>query len=196
MTFRHFGNWQVHDEAGRRKYLSETERRSFLLAADRLPDAADRLLCRTLVFTGCRVSEALALRTEHLDLNRLSLTVKTLKQRRVRFRLVPIPLSLAHELAAQAAGLEGCFWTMHRATAWRLVKRVMDDAGISGPMACCKGLRHGFGIFAADHNVPPNLIQRWMGHGSSHTTAIYLDAVGREERAFAARMWEPQGRAA
>ncbi|MFT3822222.1 MAG: tyrosine-type recombinase/integrase [Rubrivivax sp.] len=196
MAFRQLGNWQVYDDAGRRKYLSEAERKSFLVAADRLPDAADRLLCRTLVFTGCRISEALALRAEHLDTNRLSLTVKTLKQRRARFRLVPIPLALARELAAHAAGLDGHLWTMHRATAWRLVKRVMDDAGISGPMACCKGLRHGFGIFAADRNVPPNLIQRWMGHGSSHTTAIYLDAVGREERTFAARMWGPQGRAA
>jgi integrase/recombinase XerD len=52
-----------------------------------------------------------------------------------------------------------------------------------------KGLRHGFGIRAASRNIPPNLIQRWMGHASLKTTAIYLDAVGAEEREFASRMW-------
>jgi integrase len=50
-------------------------------------------------------------------------------------------------------------------------------------------LRHGFGIRAAGKSVPPNLIQRWMGHASGSTTAIYLDAVDSEERAIAQRMW-------
>jgi integrase/recombinase XerD len=45
-------------------------------------------------------------------------------------------------------------------------------------MASPKGLRHGFGICAAEHNVPVNLIARWIGHASPATTAIYLDAVG------------------
>ncbi|NWM20150.1 site-specific integrase, partial [Escherichia coli] len=58
-----------------------------------------------------------------------------------------------------------------------------------GPMACCKGLPHWFGIRAASKSVPPNLIQRWMGHASPDTTSIYLDAVGVEEREFAKRMW-------
>jgi site-specific recombinase XerD len=78
---------------------------------------------------------------------------------------------------------------MHRATAWRTVKLTMSRAGISGPMSSPKGLRHGFGIRAASRGVPPNLIQRFMGHASFTTTAIYLDAVGAEERQFASRMW-------
>ena len=81
-------------------------------------------------------------------------------------------------------------WQMHRVTAWRRIKRLFDEARIQGPMACCKGLRHGFGIHAATSYVPPNLIQRWMGHAYASTTAIYLDAVGAEERFFAERMWE------
>lgn len=193
MTSRHFPDWQVYDEAGRRKYLSEAERWNFLAAADRLPNAADQLLCRTLVFTGCRISEALALRAEHLDAARLTLTVRTLKRRRVVFRAIPIPSSLAMGLSSLPASDGGRFWSMHRATAWRLVKLVMNDAAVVGPMACARGLRHGYGIFAAVHNVPPNLIQRWMGHSSSSTTAIYLDAVGSEERNFAARMWATSG---
>jgi integrase len=37
--------------------------------------------------------------------------------------------------------------------------------------------------------VPLNLVQRWLGHASLTTTAIYLDALGDEEREIAARMW-------
>jgi integrase/recombinase XerD len=70
-----------------------------------------------------------------------------------------------------------------------MVKATMRRAGITGPIASPKGLRHGFGIRAVGHSIPTNLIQRWMGHASPTTTAIYLDAVGMEERQFASRMW-------
>lgn len=182
------GSWQIHDDAGRRKYLSGAERERFLQAADALP-LPRRALCYVLAYAGCRVSEALALTIHHLDAERGTLTIRTLKRRRTVFRAVPIPKALVELLQQLPCDIHGCFWPMHRATAWRCVKQLMRRAGISGPMACPKGLRHGFGICAAGHSVPTNLIQRWMGHASPVTTAIYLDAVGAEERGFASRMW-------
>ena len=65
----------------------------------------------------------------------------------------------------------------------------MQAASIEGAMAMPKGLRHAYGIRAAVQKVPPNLIQRWLGHAKPDTTALYLDAVGNEEREFAKRMW-------
>jgi len=66
----------------------------------------------------------------------------------------------------------------------------MRAAGIAnGPHAAPKGLRHGFGIHAIRSGVPLNLVQRWLGHASIKTTAIYLQAMGVEEREIAARMW-------
>ncbi len=59
-AFAGWDSWQVHDQAGRRKYLSADERARFLRAADRLAPAA-RALCHVLAVAGCRVSEALAL---------------------------------------------------------------------------------------------------------------------------------------
>jgi site-specific recombinase XerD len=50
-------------------------------------------------------------------------------------------------------------------------------------------LRHGFGIHAVQSGVPLNLVQRWLGHARMETTAIYLDAMGSEEREIASRMW-------
>jgi integrase len=180
--------WQMHDGAGRRKYLNEDERTRFLVAADRLAPEI-RALCYVLLYAGCRVSEALALTLCRTDGDHLALTIKTLKRRRTVFRAVPVPPVVIELLRGLTVDGEGRFWRLHRTTAWRIVRATMHQAGISGPMATPKGLRHGFGICAAGHNVPTSLIQRWLGHASPTTTAIYMDAVGVEERKFASRMW-------
>jgi site-specific recombinase XerD len=65
----------------------------------------------------------------------------------------------------------------------------MEKAGISGDHASPKGLRHGFGVKAATETRNPRLVQKWLGHRNLETTAIYMDAVGEEERALASRMW-------
>jgi integrase/recombinase XerD len=65
----------------------------------------------------------------------------------------------------------------------------MSAAGISGARAMPKGLRHAFGVNAFQSNVPPHLVQRWLGHASLRTTSIYGDVIGPDERAFATRMW-------
>jgi integrase len=80
-------------------------------------------------------------------------------------------------------------WPWSRATAWRYVKALMKSAGIDGAAAMPKGLRHTFGVAAFGSLVPPHIVQRWLGHASLRTTAIYADVSGREERAFAARIW-------
>jgi integrase/recombinase XerD len=77
-------------------------------------------------------------------------------------------------------------------TGWRRVCEVMARAGVRGPQASPKGLRHGFGVAVVTAGVPLNLVQKWLGHAQLSTTAIYADAVGEEEHAMAARMWRGQ----
>lgn len=193
MSFDGVTHWQVFDEAGRRKYLTHEEHARFLEAADRLLPQPQAILCHLLAFTGCRISEALALGRHQLDSSRQAITFRTLKRRRTMFRTVPVPDHLMRALLQLPKNRSDRLWEMHRTTAWRTIKRVMESASVNGPMATCKGLRHGFGIEAAAQNIPPNLIQRWLGHRSPSTTAIYLDAVGLEERAFACRLWSRRG---
>lgn len=67
----------------------------------------------------------------------------------------------------------------------------MSDAGIVGAWAVPKGLRHALGIDGAKQaGIPLNIIQRWLGHSRIETTAIYTNAVGREERALAQKLWQ------
>jgi integrase/recombinase XerD len=108
---------------------------------------------------------------------------------------VPVPASLIAEIQKvhwqDETERELRLWTWSRSRAWQLVKSVMVEAGMAqGIHATPKGLRHAFGIHAVRSGIPLNLIQRWMGHASMKTTAIYLEAIGSEEREIAQRMWK------
>jgi site-specific recombinase XerD len=80
-------------------------------------------------------------------------------------------------------------WNLSRPTAYRLVKRHMRHAGISGAMASPKGLRHGFAVACIAKKIPLPTVQKWMGHARLETTAIYLSVSGDEERELARRLW-------
>lgn len=101
-------------------------------------------------------------------------------------------LELIHEIRdAQKRKKRKPLWSWSRVNAWRIVKDVMDKAGIDTtlPHATPKGLRHGFAIHALSCDVPLNLVSKWLGHADIKTTSIYLNAIGVEQRDFAARMW-------
>lgn len=183
---------------GARKYLNNAERKRFQNAIAKLR-ARERLFCRVLFWSGGRVSETLALTPDAIDIDNGNILLVTLKRRkRGIVRQVPLPRSVIRELAiefrlrktqADPEIATHRLWTWSRTTAWRLIKRVMSDASIAGLAASPKGLRHSFGVNAFQVNMPPHLVQRWLGHASLRTTAIYADVSGREERQFAARMW-------
>lgn len=187
MSHSRLACWRLHTVRGYRKYLNPDERRRFLAAAD-LAAPELRAFCYLLAWTGCRLSEALALAPADLDPGG-SVAVRSLKKRGLPVvREVPVPdqvVQQLHQLACPA----GPFWRWGRTTAWRHVKEVMTAAEISGLHASPKGLRHGFGVQAVRSGVPLNLLQRWLGHADIATTAIYADVMGAEEREIAARMW-------
>jgi integrase/recombinase XerD len=155
-----------------------------------------RTLCLTLAYTGCRISEALAVTAGAVEPQEFFIGLRSLKRRRktIIMREVPVPALLIDEIQSvhELCGMdrEKQLWPWSRSRAWQLVKSVMAEAGIvAGIHATPKGLRHAFGIHAVRCGIPLNLIQRWMGHASMKTTAIYLEAIGDEEREIAQRMW-------
>jgi integrase/recombinase XerD len=189
---------QLFDAEGRRLYLTEDERRAFLKAAALAPREV-RSFCGVLHATGCRISEALALTTDRVDLASRVIVLETLKKRRRGvYRAVPVPpelldsLDLVHGLRdAQRRGqAKALLWPWSRMTGFRRVQEVIAAAGIpAGPHACPKGLRHGFGVQAVSKGIALNMVQKWLGHAQLTTTAIYANAVGEEEQNIAARMW-------
>jgi integrase/recombinase XerD len=199
LTQQHFQTGSLYTPGGKRKYLTPTERERFVGAALVHPRPDVRLLCLTLAHTGCRISEALALTPTSIEAQDGFIALRSLKRRNrvVVIREVPVPLWLLDELAAWARSRpddhDPRLWKLSRSRAWTLVKAVMRGAGIAeGIHATPKGLRHGYGLHAIRSGVPVTLVQRWLGHARLTTTAIYLQAMGEEEREIASRMWLTQ----
>lgn len=164
----------------------------FLRVARKEADPARRAFCLALYYTGCRISEGLAVEVGRVDLTEKALVFETLKQRkRGCFRAVPVPDALLDLLREITVGQDGSarVWDYSRTTAYRLIKEMMADAGVVGAMACPKGLRHGFAVACIAQNVPITKLQKWLGHGRLETTAIYLDVAGDDERDLAKRLW-------
>jgi integrase len=145
---------------GERLYLTAQERKLFLDAADQ-EERQDRMFCRLLHYTGCRPSEALELSPGRILMNDSAIVFRSLKKRKQdsrgrtkhpQYRTVPVPTMMVEhldlvfgikKLQKRGRGLDKPIWTMSRPTAYRLVKRVMNRAGIKGKQATGKGLRHG-----------------------------------------------------
>lgn len=136
---------QLFDSSGARKYLTVSERTAFLKVAERAPRDV-RTLAMTLAWSGCRLSEALALTADRVDLVGGVLVFESLKKRQDGiYRAVPVPpalleaLDLVHGVreaqARRDRGRSLRLWPVARMTGWRMVHRVMTEAGLSGPAA-------------------------------------------------------------
>lgn len=185
---------QLYDQYSRRLYVNRVERRRFIEAALGAPPA-QRSFALTLVFTGCRLSEARALVGHRLQREARVLSILSLKKRdQQAIREVPIPPILADELADLEVAPEAWFWQhegrmIPRITAYRWVKELMRGAGIEGAQACPKGLRHGYGVNATLSGVQLHMLRLWMGHASIRTTATYATVLGPDQLKLADQMW-------
>lgn len=190
-------NSSVLIDKGQRKYLTQAEREQFLRMSQTMrPDVYT--FCRLLNETGCRISEALNLCREHIDLSEKIVYIESLKKRRRgTFRRIPVSnVTLLGLISIYEIGHNGQFdgvgrlWKWSRMTGYRHVCYVMEQANIKGPCASPKGLRHGFAVAALQAGAPMNLVQRWLGHAHWNTTAIYAEMIDEEERKFAEKVWQ------
>jgi integrase/recombinase XerD len=98
MPTRHRMELGLYDARGHRKYLTTAERAAFLSAAEEAPREV-RTLCGLLAHTGCRLSEALWLTADRVDLRADLVVFETLKKRRSGvYRAVPVPHMLVDML--------------------------------------------------------------------------------------------------
>ena len=185
---------KLYASGSERLYINAAERQRFLEAAERQPDHI-RAFCLTLLFTGCRFSEARELRFAAVQPEARLISIRSLKKRSAHhIREIPVPPDLVEALDRLPRTQTGLIWEagqgrVNRIRAHRWIKAVMSEAAISGPQATPKGLRHGYGIHAVRSGVQLHMLQKWMGHASMKTTAIYASAIGAEELEIADRMW-------
>jgi integrase/recombinase XerD len=201
---------------GQRLYVDAQERERFLEAANKLENRQHRLFCHVIHWTGARISEALELTGQRIDFDRQAIIFRTLKKRKLTqkgeikgpvFREVPVPpeltnfLDLLYDLRnlkrSNDPSLSLPLWSqkndpklsMSRSTGWRIVKRVLDSAGIEGTQATPKSFRHGFGVAMIMGGMDIYTLQHIMGHERPETTAIYLQVKGQEAHDMQMQYW-------
>ncbi|WP_417449582.1 tyrosine-type recombinase/integrase [Kordiimonas sp.] len=140
--------------------------------------------CAVLAYTGARVSEILALSPDRIDFDDEIIVIESLKKRcRGHFRTVPVPrellrtLDAVHNIKADQQRhrcANRMLWPWCRTTAWSRVKEIMRAAGVNGPMASPKGLRHSLGVSAIQSGVPLNMVQKWLGQTNKNCSICRL----------------------
>jgi integrase/recombinase XerD len=159
-----------------------------LLSAASLPDTPlavrDRALLELLYGTGARISEAVGLVVDDLELAERSvlLSGKGGKQRRVPLGSYAVAAVQAYlvrarpGLARLGAGTAAVFLNarggpLSRQSAWTVLRTVAERAGLPGISP--HTLRHSFATHLMEGGADVRVVQELLGHASVTTTQIY-----------------------
>ncbi len=178
---------QLYDSQGHRKYLTHEELEAFLLSIENARPRM-RTICLVMAHTGCHVSEALKVTANEIDIFGECITFKNRNKRRPTIlRAVPVKKPLLDILdevhgITEAQRSEGRseqekLWSYSREHVWRGVNRYMQEAGIEGPQATPRGLRHAFGVRMISLGIQRETLSQWLGHGSSRLVERYVTMV-------------------
>lgn len=175
-----------------------------------LPDTStptglrDKALLELIYATGLRVSEAVGLQLDEIDLQRaLANTVG----KGGRQRLVPMGEEAAHWLECYLAQARGVLLKgqrcnevfvgqkksgLTRQRAWALVKQYAAAAGIQNLSP--HGLRHAFATHLVNRGADLRVVQMLLGHADLSTTQIYTHVADVRLQAVV-RDFHPRGTA-
>ena len=159
----------------------------------------DRALLELLYATGARISEAVGLAVDDLDLTQRTvlLSGKGGKQRRVplgSFAVAAVDAYLVRVrpgLAAAGWGSGALFLNarggaLSRQTAWTVLRSAADKAGLASGISP-HTLRHSFATHLMEGGADVRVVQELLGHASVTTTQIYtLVTVDQLREVYAA----------
>lgn len=160
-------------------FLSKDEVRSILAATGNLKHQA---LLSVIYGSGLRVSEAVRLRVEHIESERMLLRIEQGKGRKDRYTILSEKsLILLRQYWRTYQPGKWLFFAADKnqpmpvATAQKIYMRAKEKAGVTRGRGI-HTLRHCFASHALEQGVDLFIIKRWLGHTSIKTTCIYLHA--------------------
>lgn len=140
----------------------------------------DVVLIKTLLYTGVRVSELVAIRLEEVDLDRCQIRVTAGKGG--KDRVVPFPAAFKETLALHMAAMRKQRAGHLFESSWKkpysdrgvraLLTRYAQAAGITQPISPHK-LRHFLLTWLKKQGIDDALIQPYSGHASRQSLEIY-----------------------
>lgn len=137
-----------------------------------------KTLLATAYSAGLRVSEAVSLRVQDIDLKEMTVIIRQGKGRKDRISI--LSPRLIDELRSLAAGRNGGAYVFESerggrlttATAQKVFYRCLEKAGIQKP-ATFHSLRHSFATHLLENGVDVRYVQELLGHQNIRTTQIY-----------------------
>ena len=170
------------------KALSVEQVESILVAAaapGTVLAARDRTLLEVLYGTGARISEAVGLDIDDLDLDECTVL---LRGKGGKQRIVPLgsyavaavsdylaasrPSLVSATTATPAVFLNARGGRLSRQSAWTVLTRAATRAGVAGDVSP-HTLRHSFATHLLDGGADVRVVQELLGHASVTTTQIY-----------------------
>ena len=168
------------------EYMSEEEVSRFLTALDesnfRINTARNQLIIKIIIFTGIRVSEALALKRRDISAEG-DLFVLRIRGKGNKYRVVMIKRHLIEELLnrlpTNMLSDQGLLFTnrdgkaLTQAYVSRMVEQILFKAGIRKQKNGAHMLRHTFATMLYQKQKDLVLVQEALGHASLDTSRIY-----------------------
>ena len=169
------------------KYFSQDEVKQILSEELRQEDYKAWFLCLFLWQTGMRVSEALSVKVEDIDLMGKALKVKTLK-RQNHMRVIPLQNGFVGEISLwinqQELKRKDNLFRFNRITAFNKVRKSCKLAKLNDDRSHPHTFRHSFAINCIIQSVPVTVLREWLGHRDITKTLIYTQILAQDSRVF------------
>ncbi|MET0740969.1 MAG: site-specific tyrosine recombinase XerD [Candidatus Nanopelagicales bacterium] len=161
----------------------------------------DRALLELLYGAGARISEAVGLDVDDVDLNSgvVLLRGKGSKERRVPLGRYAVDAVSAYLVRGRATLVAGASRPSHalfvntrggrlsRQSAWAVIRSTAERAGLDAAHLSPHTLRHSFATHLLDGGADVRVVQELLGHASVTTTQVYtLVTVDRLREVYAA----------
>ena len=150
------------------KYLTADEINQRL---SQMKAGQDMMLITFLWLSGVRISEAVSLKKGDIDFNSNLMTVRWLKSRKYKNRVVPIHRRLSGLLKFYVGNMnqEDIVFPISRQRAFQITKQHLNCSPHQ--------LRHSFAVNWLKHNGDIVVLHRILGHSKIQTTMEYLKIV-------------------
>jgi site-specific recombinase XerD len=169
------------------KYFTQDEVGMILGGGLRREDYSSWFLCLFLWSTGMRVSEALSVKVEDIDLMGKAVRVSTLK-RHNHERVIPLQNGFVGEISIwiNQNGLtrEDKLFRFNRSTAFNKVRKACRFVGLNGKRDHPHTFRHSFAVNCITQGVPVTVLREWLGHRDITKTLIYTQVLAQDTRVF------------
>lgn len=138
----------------------------------------DLALMATLVFTGCRIGEAVALQASDVDFTSLTVRIHQEKKKGTFIRVVPVPRTarfwdIMREYVPQLPFTDSRLFPVTTRQARNIVYEFTER--YLGRRVRPHAIRHSYAVFILKHTRDLEAVRRLLGHADYRWLRVYLD---------------------